>query len=534
VHECCLFSLPSNTAAAPYYDPSPMHRTQSVMALARSCAYPVDYFGDLSSDNDDELEQERNDVRDILRTVTASSESSSASLQILCRLVQECSQTIQHPVPLGGGALLLPPEVVVHTLSALAKPLNGIAARLSATPSAVSSASLQEDHIRVLDLSLEALCKASEQTSHAFDNGASVAEVLPVARIICLGTSSLCPLFSAIFQSNEISISQSHPQLGNSSGMIRSLKKNAAQTLQRAVRAIFKSIVVLPELCFMSTLGETQYDIRGAMRAPGGEDHCGCISLSRLCQENAFVCAMMWRTYGNTSIWSGTNAAMGSDQNNNCSSARQMVMDLVQLHEHLKKLEQERGVGVHHGNGVMPKSRRILLHVISYIAMNATRGNVNDVIGEVPDAVSIQSGLQDLVESPLHVMLSFPTVEAIDRSQWEGEVKPNEEIVYQLCEACYDLAAFPKDMLQSLSHVPRSKQFFDKAMDVVVSHTTRGYSLSAFAGKRPDQTEHHVKQVSHGVTFAFSEVYCIRYHSVLGLSSFIESVTCVLQIYFVL
>jgi cytochrome c551/c552 len=37
--------------------------------------------------------------------------------------------------------------------------------------------------------------------------------------------------------------------------------------------------------------------------------------------------------------------------------ARQMVMDLVHRHEHLKKLEQERGVGVHHGNGGMSKSR---------------------------------------------------------------------------------------------------------------------------------------------------------------------------------
>ena len=40
------------------------------MALATSCGYPANYFEDLSVDNDEELENERNDVRDVLRSVT--------------------------------------------------------------------------------------------------------------------------------------------------------------------------------------------------------------------------------------------------------------------------------------------------------------------------------------------------------------------------------------------------------------------------------------------------------------------------------
>lgn len=93
------------------------------MALASSCSYPDGYFNNLGRSADEDLENERNDVRDIFRSTTnlehSCHSSSTYSLQILERLVSACL----HAVQMQGGSEL-PPESAVHCLSALAKPLN--------------------------------------------------------------------------------------------------------------------------------------------------------------------------------------------------------------------------------------------------------------------------------------------------------------------------------------------------------------------------------------------------------------------------
>lgn len=73
------------------------------MSLASACAYPVDYFDDLAGLSDEDLEVERNDVRDILRALTGFQEkdgdcdatvSNEMSLQLLLKILQVCDQAL--------------------------------------------------------------------------------------------------------------------------------------------------------------------------------------------------------------------------------------------------------------------------------------------------------------------------------------------------------------------------------------------------------------------------------------------------------
>ena len=61
---------------------------------------------------------------------------------------------------------------------------------------------------------------------------------------------------------------------------------NAKQLLVPMVSMALLSLRHIPELTAASTLATTcNYDIRGAMRGPGGEDHVACITLMRMCRE---------------------------------------------------------------------------------------------------------------------------------------------------------------------------------------------------------------------------------------------------------
>lgn len=100
------------------------------MGLASTCGYPAVYFDDLAANSDEDLEIERNDVRDLLRAVAGSGESGStfsplssgappigATLKLLLRLLQACEHSIlssrQHHQ--------LFEETVIHAFSALGK-----------------------------------------------------------------------------------------------------------------------------------------------------------------------------------------------------------------------------------------------------------------------------------------------------------------------------------------------------------------------------------------------------------------------------
>ena len=105
------------------------HLFQSSMRLATSCGYPSNYFhGNMTLDNEEEMEVDRNDVRDVLRAVSGGEDSysgppRSASLRVLDGLVRTCVDSILNQQDEHG----LPHETAVHALSALAKPLNILA-----------------------------------------------------------------------------------------------------------------------------------------------------------------------------------------------------------------------------------------------------------------------------------------------------------------------------------------------------------------------------------------------------------------------
>lgn len=97
------------------------------MGLAAFCAYPARYFDDLRANSDEELEVERNDVRDLLRAVTGSGETGSTSdsksdeapmrvaLQVLFHLLQACEKSVASAYE----SQQLFEESVVHAFSSL-------------------------------------------------------------------------------------------------------------------------------------------------------------------------------------------------------------------------------------------------------------------------------------------------------------------------------------------------------------------------------------------------------------------------------
>ena len=99
------------------------------LALSNSCSYPDGYFLDLSIDSDGDLEVERNDVRDVVRSVSnfdsgnfGEEEAKSPSLLILEHFIDSIFTVIQEASQHNS----LPRESAVHALSALAKPLNKV------------------------------------------------------------------------------------------------------------------------------------------------------------------------------------------------------------------------------------------------------------------------------------------------------------------------------------------------------------------------------------------------------------------------
>jgi hypothetical protein len=74
-----------------------------LLSLATSCGYPPTYFDHLSANNDAEIEIERNDVRDVARTICSLDKNdcvidTSTSILILERLIGACSTAIYDSV----------------------------------------------------------------------------------------------------------------------------------------------------------------------------------------------------------------------------------------------------------------------------------------------------------------------------------------------------------------------------------------------------------------------------------------------------
>ena len=246
------------------------HFHQSCMNLASRCGYPVYYFmgKNLDVENNERLESERNDVREVLRTISgvpsaspASASSSSLlteiSLSILLRIIQGCAQPIYDA---GKSQAWLFPETALHAFSALAKSINSVAV-LFATTTTTNEVGVNKNIIgkchQILDLVLDIASTAGNCLLSAFSTNASINDVLPLSRLYNLAIASLSPMLSKLCQ------------IPNNSSM--DVKVRAV--IKIGIEASVTSLITIPELTGPSTLRQTRFDIRGAMRSPGGEDH---------------------------------------------------------------------------------------------------------------------------------------------------------------------------------------------------------------------------------------------------------------------
>lgn len=216
---------------------------QCLMALASSCSYPEGYFHNLAQNSDEDLENERNDVRDILRFATNIEHSvNAASLEILNNLITACLRAVEM------SADAIPPEIAVHALSALAKPINILA----------SNSVLQQDSsqntIVIVQNAFQTLCITCEKLLRHLPHS-SIDITLPVSRLTALAIAAFSPSFSEIC----ILRKTDRVQIPAISTLIELTEK----TLNLAIHQAIMALLMIPELVTISTLGESQYDIRG-------------------------------------------------------------------------------------------------------------------------------------------------------------------------------------------------------------------------------------------------------------------------------
>ena len=335
------------------------HFFQCSLSLSLGCAYPVDYFTEftMSQTNDDELESERNDVRDVLRTVSAATsnaqQANDLALGVLCRLVQRCADRMSSSSSNRAGSFTSLDETSLHTFSALARPLVAVASMSHHDPSKC------ED---VLKISLSILQVVGKQLTEAIPR-ITVVESLPLARLYNLAISSFAPMLANLIGTR--------------------LQNDVVAAVGAGVETAVVSLTYIPELVARSSFRSSRHDIRGAMRTPGGEDHAGVLALMRLVtQTNDLALAVV-------------------------QSKDQVGPELCQIYKYLKNIEQERKQGDYFGKGVLPKSRRILLGTICHLeqstngAAGASSGLVE--VFELSIAAIASIGQQVNNESFFHV-----------------------------------------------------------------------------------------------------------------------------------
>lgn len=359
------------------------------MSLASSCGYPTDYFDDLGAISDDELEVERNDIRDILRTVAgpgdggstktvdSSTEPVALTSTVLSRLLRVCFDAASS----ARSRNELAPETAIHALSALAKPLNHLAKHYAQSGGG-------EQTREVLLIALNTLTVVGDMIDDAFRNSSQSSQLLPLTRITNIAISSLAPMFAALCSFPE--------RDGN---MVDEIHR----VVGISVRTATLSIINLPELpAHESTLDDTR-DLRGSMQSPGGEDHVGCLALMRLAFESQELTLMLVKASG------------------------PFIPRLCELHGQLKSIDIERGKGVFHGRGVCPKSRRMLLKVLCHIEM---------VSGGQTGASGMLTGL---FNSAVEMIASFSGFTTFD-----------ERVLFEMTELSFDIAAFSPVIVASL------------------------------------------------------------------------------------
>ncbi len=357
------------------------HIVNCSMSLALQCRYPPGYFDDLTASNDDELENERTDVRDLLRTcagvasneINCSSPSFEFASAILLRLIYACAEPLLSTENITDPRKLLFPETAIHAFSALSRPL------IATAKADIDQSSTRKE---MLSLSLNILYSAGQRLITAFPH-VPLSDSLPLSRLYNLAMASLSPALSSLQSS--------------------SLQEDANAAMAIGIEAAMASLVYVPELVAPSSLRSSRCDIRGAMRTPGGEDHTGVLALMRLATHSEGLSVAFIR------------------------SRKNVTLDLCDLYSHLKLVEQERGRGILHGKGILPKSRRILLNLICHLEIG-TNG-----------AAGASHRLRAIFESVVKMIAAL-------KAQQHASV----DALFQITEYTFDLAAFSPDIVRTL------------------------------------------------------------------------------------
>ena len=228
----------------------------SSMSLASQCGYPPSYFDDLSGSTDDDMENERNDVREILRTVSglpsikadAGSRPSSVgvvvSSKILLRLIEACRK----PIDDAAASNVLFPETALHAFSALAKPVNAVAMLYAST---FGQPEGNEDLQSILKICFHVSSVSGRCIIQSFTQNVPEKDILPLSRLYDLALASLSPMLATLVN-------------------LPSVEPQVLSVMNIAIEASALSLLRLPELTAPSSLRGSRFDIKGAMRSPGG------------------------------------------------------------------------------------------------------------------------------------------------------------------------------------------------------------------------------------------------------------------------
>ncbi len=390
------------------------------IALAEQCAYPPNYFLNLKLDHDEELEIERNDVRDILRSVT--NVNAKVPLQMLDYVLEFC-----HTKMTSAQNLALAPEPIVHILSSPAKSLDCLA---KALPNFIGDSKWFNTIQQIIYRAIDSLRIACKQIMSAFQRGMALNQVFPISRLVCICFASFSPFFSSL-QVNAQHLSDE-------------VRCALQEVLGYFVSVVIESLNYVPELVDCSSLGDTVYDIRGAMRSPGGEDHVAAIALMRLVTAGDEI-----------TLAALTSAALSK----NVPDVRGIFLDLSHLHDRLQSIETERGQGISFGKGVTPKSRRVLLKSICKIGIMISRKD--------PTA-------EEIIRSELYRLFRHPLTAIIAATSNSGISQAS--IMYCVCEATNDIASFPPEICSQLFQNKESpNEDILKGTQIIINTVVSGY-----------------------------------------------------------
>lgn len=234
------------------------------MTLASSCGYPEGYFDHLDANSDEDLEIERNDIRDLLRTITTSGDVEFSNalhqrhedgpllicIQILTLILSACQDAIasaqqRQEQQQDLRIQLLLPETIVHAFSALAKPLNQVGRIFLETHKNPS-----EWHQQCLHKGVSILSDLTNIMIKAFHRQGVVAkEILPLSRLVEITISSMSPMLSSL---------SSYAKLVSDGELMDQI----SQLLSAAIHCSILSLERIPELFAPSVLECSMFEIR--------------------------------------------------------------------------------------------------------------------------------------------------------------------------------------------------------------------------------------------------------------------------------